>query len=243
MNIKISIENLRSYFSEDLIRDYAMFLFVKSQLYAKKSCLYEYNPDKLASYMGVCRNTAISYLKRFEKRGWVRRHNGSLGVNITFINTNKFPGHLTGVLVNFNVKGNVKSIEQDLYLLFLKYKQNQFNRIKELGHAINTPSPSSLKALKICRKHNYSVDNLPDQNAKFKVSIRTIANWFCCSVGKASQIITHFKNRGLIIVESSRQILCKTKCGKTAGAFLDSYTSSYFTGKYVIRVACNCYQF
>lgn len=246
MNIKIGIDNLQHYLQAGQLRDYAHFLYLKALVYRKKSCYYGYNPDELASDMGCCRNSAISYLKRFQKRGWVRKHRGKLkSVNLIFIHTGKFADHRKGVLKEFRIEGSPKDILMRLQLLILQYKQSQFDKIKKLGCAITKASGSlaSRRAKKAIEKLGYSAEQLPDQNTKFKISIRTISAWLHCSVGKASEIIKELANRRLITVYRSRQIIGMTKNGKIATALLDRYKNSYYTGKYVMVVSCNEYDF
>ena len=204
--------------------------------------MFDYSLDKISSDVGCSTNTSRSYLKRFKERGWVRDHSG----NLMFVAPRKFNDNIKNArLIKFKVEGDVKKIQDDLYLLFLKHKQSQFDRVKRLAREIKTPTNSRehKAALRMTKKNNYSVDNLPDQNAKFRVSIKTIADWFNCSVGKACQIINRLKLHGLIRVEKSYQVLTRMRDKKIVAAFLNANPGSYFNGKCVIRVACNQYQF
>lgn len=248
MTIKISIANLQDYVQNGKQKDFAIFLYLKALYINSHSCLFEYTPENLAKILGVCRNTADALIKRFKDYGWIRIHSGRKGrfVNLIFLNTNKFlDNNNKGLLKHFKVQGDWKEINDGLYLLLLKNKQHQFDRIQKLAQDIKAPATMSVykNARKLMKKQNYSADQLPDQNAKFQVSIKKIAEWFNSSVGKASQIITRLKKQGLIIVESCRQILGKTTNKHLVSAIMNNYNNCFYTGKYVIRVSCNCYKF
>lgn len=248
MKIKINIANLQDYVQHGKQKDFAMFLYLKALYITSHSCLFEYTPEALAKKLGVCRNTSNALIKRFMAYGWIKSHSGRKGrfVNLIFLNTNKFPDNNDKALLkDFKVQGDWKEINDGLYLFLLKNKQHQFDKIQKLAQDIKTPaSKSSYKnALKLMRKHNYSTDQLPNQNAKFQVSIKTIAEWFNCSVGKTSQIIIRFKKQGFIVVEGCRQVLAKTTNKHTVSAIMNTYSNCFYTGKYVIRVSCNCYKF
>lgn len=242
MIVKLNMANFPLYFEQGVEKDLAVFLFLKKECNNPTSTLFDYSPDKIASILNCCHNTAHNYIKRFLDRGWVRKHSN----NLTFTSPRKFKDNIPNSLLKpFEVKGDVKQIQDDLYLFFLKHKQNQFNRVKNLAHEIKAPVSSGerRKALRMTKKNNYSVDKLSDRNAKFKVSIKKIADWFNCSIGKASQIINKFKRLGLIKVEKSYQVLARITDRKMIAAFLFANPGSYFNGKCIIKVACNEYQF
>lgn len=246
MNIKIGIDNLSYYFEKGYEKDYATFLYLKEKCHKKKSCFYTYTPDSFCLEIDCCRNTGVSYLKRFIKRGWVRKHKGKNDTfNLIFIHTGKFPGHIKGVLKDFTIKGSIKDIALGLYHFVLKHKQDQFNNVQKLASAITKASsyPAYKRAMNVANKRGYNVQTMPNQNSKLRISIRTIADLFKCSVGKASQIINKLRELNLITVVKRRNIVGKFTDLRIASAMVNTVKNTYFTGKVVVKVECNEYIF
>lgn len=248
MIIKLDIDNLHNIVSDDNLKDFAMFLYYRNRCKFKHGQFLGYTPERFSEFIGVSRNTADAYVTKFKTLGWCREEYGfkKRFINIVFINPRKFKKNQDeGLLKEFKVKGDAKQIEDDLYLFLLKHKQAQFDRIKELSNEIIAPTSSMVrrKALKIVKDNNFRVESLPEKSAKFQVSIKKIAEWFNCSVGKASQIINRLKNKKLITVYYSSQVMGSYLNKESVKALLNQYKGSYYTGKHVVRVACNQYCF
>lgn len=244
--MKLNIANLESYFTDSRSKDFAVFLSLKRLVARKSSCIYNYSPEKLALLMNVSPNTARSFVSRFIRYGWCRKHRGRYGrfKNLVFNSHIKSSQVIpNSLIINFRIVGGVSEIHDALHLTLLKVKQSQFNKIKQSAQDII--SPTNLGAYKsaqrLLKKKKYG--QLPDKNAKLQLSIKTIAKMFGCSVGKASQIISRFRKEGKIIVESCRQIVATFKDRKLAAAYLGEHPNCYYTGLHVIRVSCNYYQF
>lgn len=223
-----------------------MFLFLKAHFLSKSSCCYEYTPEKIASIIDVSPNTARSIISRFIKYGWCRKHRGFKGrfKNLIFIHTGKFQDNVKdSLLINFKIKGGCSDILDSLYLVLLRLKQAQFNKIKQSAHDVKYPTNlhAFKEATRFLKTKNFG--SLPDKNAKLQISIKTIAEWFNCSVGKASQIIKRLRQSKQIIVEGCRQIIATFKDKKLASAFIDLNSGCYYSGIHVIKVSCNYYQF
>lgn len=248
MEIKLDIQLLQKIVADGRIKDFSMFLYYRKKCSNKKFQFMGYTPDRFSEFVKSSRNTSESYIEKFKDYGWCREEFGfkKRFINLVFTAPRKFnKDDKKALLISFYVKGDQKQIEEDLYLLLLKHKQSQFDRIKKLSSEINAPK-SSLEyrmALKIVKQNNYVVKNLPTQSAKFQVSVKKIAEWFNCSVGKASKIINRLKLKKIIVVEYSKQVLAKTTNKFLVNALLEKHKGSYYTGKFVVRVGCNGYCF
>lgn len=235
MNLKVNRANIQNVLADNAsMREFATFLLFKSRL--KKSCAYNYTPETLAERFSLKKGMVNIYVKRFLERKWCRMHNGNLIFNPL---STMEPEKTKRVKVDLPIKEAVKEIMNDLYLLILKHKQRQFEWLKQLGR-------DHVKASRYKRKRKEGRQDrfIPDQNARLQVSIRTIASWFGCSIGKASSIIKRLKVAELItVIANDRQVIVKTTVRCLISDALKDVSGSYYHNGYVFKKPCNFYIF
>jgi hypothetical protein len=230
MVLRVNRSHIQNLVADDRLREFAVFLLFKSKL--KKSCAYEYSPSELSKKVPMKPGMIRKYVSTFLDLGWCRMHSGNLIFN-NVRSTQK--EKIKNVPVDFLIAGTVKQIMTDLYLLILKHKQQQFDKLKQWGR-------DPIKASKIKIKRN--LQELPDQNAQLQVSIRKIAAWFNCSIGKASSIIKELKSLRLITVTmSDRYVVLKSRTSEIIRHVLCAVPGSYYHNGFVFKKPCNFYNF
>lgn len=234
MELVINRANLDNLSKTGLLREFSAFLHYKSVV--KKGHFYDYSPASLSRLMNLSAPRVKQHIRRFLALGWcVLSSRGTL----SFLGVEKTqPADLkVRIKARISLEGGVKGIMDKLYLLILQHKGQQFEWLKGLAR-VNKSSSSLIK--KGIKTDEFGRPLAPDQNAKFQVSIRKIAEWFGCSIGKASGIIKTLKLSGLIKCFSpGRTVVAMTRC-KYQLEFLDF---SYYHQGRAVKVHCNYYVF
>jgi len=237
--VEVNVLNIKSMSDKGLLRELAVFMFIKSQF--KNSCVYDYTQQSLSDKTGISRSAVRKYVKFFLDNNWCRIHKG----NLVFTGLKNFDDNKKKIITDLKIRIGIKELIVDFQLLLLKHKQAQFNRMSDYRRDLNNPSNVSQykAALKAVKKYGYDKDKLPDANARLQISIKKLSEWLNCSVGKASMIIKKLQKRGLISVIRCKQTIMKTMCPNTIKALLSVHKGSYYRNGYVTKVCCNFYSF
>lgn len=236
--MQINVVNLKVLSDKGLLRHLAVFITIKSKY--RNGCIYNYTQESLASKTNISRSAIRKYVKFFLDNGWCRIADG----NLCFNGLGKLDKEPKRVLADVKAKGT-KELIQEFQLLLLKHKQAQFNRIRSLGNEINTPTniKAHKSAIKMVRKYGYNKSKLPPESAKLKMSIKSIAKWLNCSVGKTVAVLDRLRTKGLISITKCRNVIGFSHIEARIDKWLADNENSFCVRGWVIQVSCNEYVF
>ncbi len=242
--MQINVVNLKVLSDKGLLRHLAVFITIKYKY--RNGCIYKYTQESLSQKTGISRSAIRKYVKFFLDNGWCELHKGEKSPNISLVfkGLGKFDKEPKRVLADIESNG-IKNLIQQFQLLILKHKQAQFNRVKELSAEINTATNIKCykSAKKMAKKYNYNVDKLPPRNAKLKMSVKSIAKWLNCSVGKAVKVLYDLRFKGLITIIKCRNVIGKSHIKAQIDRWLADNKNSFCVKGRVIQVSCNEYIF
>jgi hypothetical protein len=233
--MKVGITTIKNMIDSGSGRDYAMFLYLKS--ICKKNCFYNYTQVGFSNYAEVSRSAVSKYVKRFLSRGWCVVHSGNLIFKgLKHYRTKQFNKH-------FIVKGKAKEILKQFYLILIKNKINQFEKIKQVSGDVKTPrNLNTLKYAKAFKcKYHKSFRNAPQGNSMFKISGIGLGKLFNCSASKGTQVMRELEKDNLIAVNREVYFVRNTADGSYGNYALGE---GYFFNKNktsVYKRHCNSY--
>jgi len=235
--IKIGINTINKMVAKKRTRDYAAFLYLKS--ICKKGCYFNYTQERLAKLSEMSRTSTGKYVKKFIKYGWCHMHNG----NLIFKGLKHFPDKEFNKRYTIIPSRIITRTVKMFYLIILKHKQSQFNKLKEFSR--DAKDPSNLKAykraLKFGLKHNLKADKGPLPNERMRISLKKLSTAFNCSLSKTGSVVRSLKYAGKLEVFSKTQRMMRTTRA-VANRIIEPGTGYYFAGKSIFKVSCNEYE-
>jgi len=233
--LDVNIMNLKSIAEADRLKEFSMFLYLKS-LYSN-SCVFNYTQIGLAKKSGIPLSSVKRNVKSFLASGWCRIHRG----NLIFNKIKSFDHHKKKIIESIEIT-NPKQILKDLRKLILNNLQDRFNRLAKLKADLLNSYPKTRRAAeRKVAKLGLDANKLPGENDMLSVSMNKISKLFGCSVGSAAAEIKSLKENGQIFCVTERKIISSCRLG--AKAFMGSVPNSYYHNGNLFVVSCNKYIF
>jgi len=222
------------------LREFAVFLKLKSL--NKKSIIYNYTQQKLSNISGMSRSAIRKYVRFFLNNDWCELHCG----NLVFKKLQRFDPNKQKLIKPINIKGSIKEILSDLYLMILQKKQLQFEKFKSLKDDLYL-SQNSFRAKKarwLVEKLSLDEKALPSPEDNMKLSIIGMAKLFGkCSKSKAHSVIKKLKQSGVVKCIAGDRTIVKTLNKAHSDAYLAANKNCYFYKGFLWKVSCNTYIF
>lgn len=236
--MKIGIATIHRIVSDDKIRDFSTFLYLRSLF--KKGCFYNYTQLSLSKESGISRTAIAKYIAKFKSYGWVRLHEDNL-----IFNGNK---HFREDGFNKHVQIsalNVKDIIQELKYIIIKHKLIQYETCKKAAHAIimaDTNPQVTIWAIRFQKKQKFNANKLFNQNEALKISHVKLAKMFNCSKATVNRTMKRMQKDGKIKISTfERKVLAVTKNKYNIEELLQTKNRYYANGR-VRSVVCNAYK-
>ena len=233
--MRVSVYKIKKAIKSEKIREYAYFLYLKSV--CKNGCFFDYSPQKLGEFVGISKYSIEKYVRRFINLGWCHKHKGNLIFKgLKHYRKNEFDKY-------YNIKTtSVKATILELYRVIMKHKQEQFDYLQNFRREISKRNSKISKSeLAYIRKNYGHEDNLPETNAKLKISNSKLCVMFKCSTGKASQIVWGMKKRNELEIFGTRKVLIRTNNHRIGDSWL-AVKNTHFNGNAVYLTGCNQYK-
>jgi hypothetical protein len=237
---KLHIQNM---VSAGMIKEYAIFLKMKSKYC--NSCFYNYTQKNLSVKSGISLSTVRKYVKIFIDRGWCRLHRVKGKYNLLFTPLKSFDDNKLRLITSLDFGKPIKDILNDLYLIILRNKQNQFDNLKKLGREIHEPKSleSYKKAVKTLKRIKTTKNKLPKGSDQLQISVKNISKMLKCSVGKAHKVLTKlYQNEHISVWPAAmNKLVCSKNSIVLKSALLVDNT--FLIGNTVYYKPCNQYNF
>jgi hypothetical protein len=235
---KIQVQDI---ISAGLLKEYVVFLKIKAKY--PNSCFYAYTQKRLSAKTGIPLNCIRKCVKVFLERGWCRMHCN----NLIFNPLKTFDEHKQRLITSINLGKPIKDILSDLYLIVLRLKQEQFDKLKKLGCELHKPCShwSYKRALRTLRKIKAKKSALPKGSDHLSISIKNISLMLNVSMGKCHKILTDLYKKGRITVYPGeiRRIMYTTDKIKLNAVASSGVYGLFIIGNCVYQNTCHCYNF
>lgn len=234
---RLNRHDLHIIIKEGVLDEFSEFLFYKTRF--KNGCVYDYTPERLSQFVNIPPRAIKRHIKVFLSMGWCKMHCG----NLIFLKPNKFSKSEYYDKVNFTIRGTIKEIRDDLYLVLLRQKQSQFEYLQKLGR--DNVHPQNDKIYKSARKRlrsmGKSVVELPRKGKRYSVSYKGIAKFLKISVGSAFNLIQRLIKKYKIWCY--RHLLELKKVPLTASEMFPDEDYTYYFNGYFFKRKRNEYNF
>lgn len=203
---------------DGLLREFAAFLKIKNE--CVNSRVYNCTGSRIASILGVSRQTADRYMKVFLKEKWVHYVGSMLHlekiktISSKYIEQNPNEFHRKAN-VYFGVKGAaLKELVIKLKYLIIKQKELNTNFLLDLRRDLSNVK-GSVEFTRLKRKADkYKLDGYKGEpigaiDYRLQISFKGLSELFGCSVGSAYNLLKKMTRKELLKKYTRREVLLK----------------------------------
>lgn len=222
------------------IKSFALFLILKGR--TKRGIFYNWSIKSLSRDTGFSVHLLNKNIKLFIELGWVAKS----GKHLVFRAMRRFDDNKQKQFSKIQItkSSKIKDVVTAIRFDIMKNKHSRYEYLRQVARDYKEPTnqKSHKRALRIAKI--IGVDKLPNENANYTVSMKTLAKMFGCSSATAYKETLAFNGLGGFNCMAQKS-LYHSHCTKPVviRSILDSVKGSYWLNGVVYIKQCNQYSF